>query len=124
MPKRTVRDNTKSLVGSPSRGKPKQINDLLANTAVLRGAVAGFARRQSDWESFFETRFPADLRQAISHYVERDGTLTVFARSAAWSARVRFALAECWPEVGAHRPTVKRYVVRVQPAAASTGART
>lgn len=91
---------------------------------MLRGAVAGFERRQDDWETFFESRLPAPLRRAISHYVERDGTLTIFVSSAAWSARLRFALAECGSALSAYRPSVKRYAVRVQPAAANTGART
>lgn len=124
MPKRTVRDNTKRSTPTAPRGKPKRINELLAKTGVMRSAVAGFERRQGDWEAFFESRLPAQLRRAISHYVERDGTLTIFVSSAAWSARLRFALAECGSALSAYRPSIKRYAVRVQPAAANTGART
>lgn len=120
MPKRTVRDNPK-----PFRpGKPKPINDLLAKSALLGGAVRRFEARQTGWEGFFAGRLSPELAREISHYVERDGTLTVFASSAAWSARLRFVLAEHWPAIVAHSPTLKRWVVRVQPAAASTGART
>ena len=45
------------------------------------------------------------------------------AECAAWSARLRFAIAEHWPAAQQAAPGLKRWSVRVQPAAASTGAR-
>jgi hypothetical protein len=41
--------------------------------------------------------------------------LVVFATSAAWSARVRFALAECEPDLRRDHPAIGRISVRVLP---------
>lgn len=120
MPKRTVRDNPKR----PRPGNPKPINDLLSKTGLVGRAVQRFSASQSGWEGFFESRLSPELAREISHYVERDGTLTVFVSSAAWSARLRFVLAEHWPAIVENAPTLTRWAVRVQPAAARTGART
>jgi hypothetical protein len=66
----------------------------------------------------------ADLAAQITQIVEREGALTVYAGSAAWSARLRFAMAEHWEAARAASPGIERWSVRVQPVAASTGART
>ena len=61
----------------------------------------------------------------ITGIVEQEGRLSVFASSPAWSARLRFAMAELWPEVSATHAALQTWVVKVQPKAAETwGART
>jgi hypothetical protein len=116
-------------VKSPdSRGQktfqPSKIKDLLDKSGLTGRAIGQFVARQQSWEAFFATRLPASLTKEISHFVEKDGVLTVYVSSAAWSARLKFALAECWPAVLAERPSLQRSVVKIQPVAASTGART
>lgn len=81
--------------------------------------------REAFWRGFLAERLEAPLVARITQIVEREGALTVYAESAAWSARLRFALAEHWPSAQAASPDLVRWAVRVQPAAAaSTGART
>lgn len=75
------------------------------------------------WREFLAQRLPAELAAQVTQVVERDGALSVYAASAAWSARLRFAIAEHWPAARQAAPGLKRWSVRVQPAAASTGAR-
>jgi predicted nucleic acid-binding Zn ribbon protein len=104
--------------------QPSKIKDLLDKSGLTGRAIGQFVAKQQSWEAFFAPRLPAALASEISHFVEKDGVLTVYVSSAAWSARLKFALAECWPAVIAEQPTLQRWVVKIQPVAASTGART
>jgi len=128
MPKPPARHNPKSAKSADSRTQktfqPSKIKDLLDKSGLTGRAIGQFVERQQSWEAFFASRLPAPLAGEISHFVEKDGVLTVYVSSAAWSARLKFALAECWTAVVAERPTLQRWVVKVQPVAASTGART
>jgi hypothetical protein len=54
----------------------------------------------------------------------REGCLTLHAANAAWSARLRYALAEHWSAIVARDASLKKSLVRIQPAAASAGGRT
>jgi hypothetical protein len=47
--------------------------------------------------------------------VERDGTLVIFAESAAWSARLKYALHELEPVIRASQPDIQQVSVRVMP---------
>lgn len=127
MPKPPDRHNSKrtnSFRNGPSTGgKPKEISALLERTGLGR-QTREFVARQGDWADFFSTRLERPLFEAIGHYVEKDGTLTVFVDSAAWAARLRFALPPIWDDAQAFRPGVVRWAVKIQPAAARTGART
>jgi hypothetical protein len=51
----------------------------------------------------------------LSGVVEREGTLVLFAESAAWSARLRYAMQEIDATVRAAHPTVAQIKVRVLP---------
>jgi len=109
------------LPGRP--GKPREIKDLLSRSGLAQAAKK-FEGQQRDWRDFFAEKLEPALLEAIVHYVERDGTLTLQASSAAWAARLRFALPTFSDQAKAFRPTVKKIVVKVQPVAAKTGART
>lgn len=128
MPKPPPRYNPRNVIAAgspPSRvKKPIGIKDLLGRSAPLQQAIARQADRGTFWRGFFAARLAPDLAGQITQIVERDGALSVYAASAAWSARLRFALAEHWPAAQQAAPGLKRWSVRVQPAAASTGAPT
>ena len=103
--------------------KPMGFKELLGRSAPLQQAIARQTDRGVFWREFLAERLPADLAAQVTQVVERDGALSVYAASAAWSARLRFAMAEHWPAAQQAAPGLKRWSVRVQPAAASTGAR-
>jgi hypothetical protein len=127
MPKPPTRNNLPK-VPRPSESssrlkKPIGISDLLGRSGVLQQAIARQTDRGVFWREFFTARLPSELAGQVTHVVERDGALSIYAASAAWSARLRFAVAEHWPAAQEAAPGLKRWSVRVQPAAASTGAR-
>lgn len=127
MPKPPARNNPNASdtvrTASGRAKKPIGIKELLGRSAPLQRAIARQADRGVFWREFLAERLTAELAAQVTQVVERDGALTVYAASAAWSARLRFALAEHWPAALQAAPDLKRWSVRVQPAAASTGAR-
>ena len=128
MPKAPRRHNPK-LRKSPENGsirssQPSKINDLLSKSLIGGAAVRAFEDRQQDWSGFFARHLAPEQLAAVSNFVERDGTLTILVRSAEWAARLRYALPAIWSAAQEFRPEIARWTVKVQPAAASTGART
>ena len=133
MPKPPSRNNPPKVRNAPrSRagraairpGKPSSIKDLLAKSGLGDGAMAAGTEARQRWRDALLGHLPAELGPQLGTVSESEGRLAVSAKSAAWSARLRYALAECWPALRAEHPQLKDYVVRIQPAAASTGART
>jgi hypothetical protein len=51
----------------------------------------------------------------VTGVVEREQTLTVFAESAAWSARLRFAIADLETQIRERNPHIEKLVVKVMP---------
>lgn len=97
--------------------KPRSAKDLLHQaTPGLRRVTEHVAQQQS-WQEWLETRLPAELAVKLSGVVEREGTLTLFAESAAWSARMRFAAQELDEQIRAAAPRIDRIRVRVLPRA-------
>ena len=128
MPKAPRRHNPKTVKltrNGPMRpGQPNKINDLLAKSLIGGASVRRFEDRQEDWSGFFATHLSPEQLAAVSHFVERDGTLSILVRSAEWAARLRYSLPPLWSAAREFRPGLVRWVVKIQPAAASTGART
>jgi len=91
------------------------VKDLLARAVPVLTQVTEAASRGNYWRNWLAQHLTAELGQHVCGAAERDGALVVFADSAAWSARLRFALAELEPlilEAGAALHGVR---VRVLP---------
>ena len=73
------------------------------------------AARQNFWNEWLAARVPAELQVRICGVSDRDGTLTVFAKSPAWSARLRYAILELEGDMRAADPTLRSIEVRVRP---------
>ncbi|HEV8018459.1 MAG TPA: DciA family protein [Steroidobacteraceae bacterium] len=71
--------------------------------------------RQRFWRGWLTERLPAEIGAKISGVAEREGTLVIFAESAVWSARLRFALRELESQIYAADSRVHAVVVRVLP---------
>jgi hypothetical protein len=71
--------------------------------------------RANFWNEWLSERLPPEIRTRISGVVESDGTLTVFAESAAWSARLRFIVLELEPQIRAAAGGLSAVRVRVRP---------
>ena len=92
----------------------RSIKHLLARTPVL-SPIADLGARQAFWLSWLRARLPAQLAGQVTGAVQRGGLLTVFAESAAWSARLRYALQELEGALREADPNIKRVAVKVLP---------
>jgi predicted nucleic acid-binding Zn ribbon protein len=79
------------------------------------GRVAEQRQSQSDWRRWLGSKLPAGLDARVSGVVERDGILVIFAESAAWSARLRFAIADLDVEIRRENPALRSVAVKVMP---------
>lgn len=101
-----------SRAANPGR-KPFIVKDLLAKSGLLSKASAQLVDSNQQWRDFFQKRLPEGMAAQIDTLVEDAGILTVFASSAAWSARLKYALLELEPEMQRQAPRLKRCVVKV-----------
>ena len=100
---------------SPVSLKADSVKELLARRAPALTQITQQAARQNFWNHWLSIHLPAELRPRISGVTERDGTLVIFAETAAWSARLRFAVLELEPDMRAATPQLSRIQVRVLP---------
>ena len=84
-----------------------------------QGWLLGLQRElgaQRQWLEWLSGALPAELRGQLVQALQRGPELTVLAASAAWSARMRFALAELEPRIRERQPDIVKVRVRVAPA--------
>ena len=91
------------------------VKDLLARRVPSLNRVTAQAARQNFWSCWLSERLPPEMHPRISGITERDGTLTIFAETAAWSARLRYAVLELEHEIRAAAPALTAVRVRVLP---------
>lgn len=97
--------------------KTHSVKELLGRLTPTLTRVSDQANRQSFWGRWLSERLPAALCQRLSGIVEREGTLVIFAESAAWSARLRYAVQDLEAQIRSAQPDIQQVVVRVLPKA-------
>jgi hypothetical protein len=103
--------------------KTLQINDLLSKRPLLARLAAAIPAQQS-WVEWLRASVPAELAAHIVNVVPKGGAgagssreLVVFADSAAWGVRLRYALAAIEADIRTRDAAVDRCRVRVAPGA-------
>ena len=124
MPKQVKRNNPGGTrMGDRSVRKsrtPESVKALLSRSShSALGRVADQRRTQADWREWLKNRLPHDISAHVTGAVERDGTLTIFADSSAWSARLRFCIAEFDAAIREANPAIRRVTFKVMPKSAS-----
>ncbi|HEU4624264.1 MAG TPA: DciA family protein [Steroidobacteraceae bacterium] len=79
------------------------------------GRVAEQRQSQSNWRTFLSSKLPAALATRVTGAVENAENLVIFAESAAWSARLRYAIAELDADIRRANPAIRSVSVRVLP---------
>jgi len=88
---------------------------LLSGRAPALMLVTTQAARASFWNEWLTAHLPAEIGPRVSGVVEREGTLVIFAESAAWSARLRYIVQDLEQEILAASSGLERVMVRVRP---------
>ena len=121
MPKKMTR-NKRGNVPMRSRtglntAKVHSVKELLARRTPVLMHVTAQSARQDFWRCWLSERLPPPLRARLSGISEQAGKLVVFAETAAWSARLRYAVLELEEEMRAADPALLEVKVRVLPRA-------
>jgi len=123
MPKkmsRNKRNKSRLRAGVTLRtAPPHSVKELLARRMPLLKRVTAQAARERFWQEWLNGHIPEPLQARVCAIVERGGTLTIFAESPVWSARLRYAIVELESEIRATEPTLTAVKVRVLPRAAA-----
>jgi hypothetical protein len=112
---RSPRSPARHGVSGSGSHSPHSVKDLLARSIPVLSQAADQSARQAFWRPWLETHLPPGLAARISAITERDATLVVFADSAAWSARLRYALQELQSQIREAQPDISEITVRVMP---------
>ena len=120
MPKMTRRNKRagsriRSINGSRLSNQTDSVKDLLSKLTPGLKRVSDQAARQHFWRDWLEVHLPLEMRQKLTGVVAREGTLVIFAESAAWCARLRFAVLEMESQIRAADPDITEINVRVLP---------
>jgi predicted nucleic acid-binding Zn ribbon protein len=120
MPKKVKRNNpARSRLGGSSVAisrSTESVKSLLSRAShSALGRLTEPRQSQNDWRGWFGSRLPAGLGERVRAVVERDGNLVIFGESAAWSARLRFAVADLEPQIRAENSSILTVVVKVMP---------
>jgi hypothetical protein len=117
MTRRNKRDGSRirSINGSRLSNQTDSVKDLLSKLTPTLKRVSDQAARQHFWRDWLDAHLPVEMRQKLTGVVAREGTLVIFAESAAWCARLRFAVLEMESQIRAADPHITEINVRVLP---------
>jgi hypothetical protein len=115
MPNKINRDKRDKHPVRRRKRRIDSVKDLLQGPGVALQRLKEQQARQALWRGWLDEHLPEEARARVCGVVERAGTLVIFASSAAWSARVRFAVAEIEEEIKRAHPTIGKIAVRVLP---------
>ena len=94
----------------------ESVKTLLGRSShAALGRVAGQRQSQSDWRIWLSSKLPAALATRITGITENAENLVIFAESSAWSARLRYAIAELDGEIRNANSAIRNVTVRVMP---------
>jgi len=119
MPKNISRNKRgRSAVRTAAGPRPPRLHsvkELLRRSAPGLRRITDQAAREGFWSGWLCHHLPTEIGARICGVVERDATLVIFAASAAWCARLRYAVQELEPQIRATAPQLTAITVRVQP---------
>jgi hypothetical protein len=120
MPNNPTRHKLRRSQKRPKNAVPSKVGHSVK--ALLQGArsstiarISAQKRSQEAWRAWLDAHLPEAVRGTVRGVVEQDGQLAVFTESAAWSARLRFALGELEEQIHKERPEISKVVVKVRP---------
>jgi hypothetical protein len=119
MPKKARQNNqiaSRTPAGSRDRATRHitGIGELLARQPLMRARAAQTAEQQPFFE-WLRGSLPSELAIHVVGLEKRSRDLVLSVDGAAWSARIRYALAALQSEIQQRHPDIERVQVRVRP---------
>ena len=99
--------------GLHNAATPRSINELLTNRSALQRISTRIPLQQA-WADWLRAAVGSQLAGHIVNALPKSAELVVFADSAAWGTRLRYALAAMQPAITARDATIVRTTIRVQ----------
>jgi hypothetical protein len=98
-----------------SRNSLDSVKDLLQRATPVLAGLQREALRQRDWLQWVRRELPEDLADHVTGVAEQAGELVIFADSAVWGVRLRFAAPQLLAAIGAAQMKIAGVRVRVVP---------
>ena len=93
------------------------VKELLTRRAPGLMRITAQSARQNFWSGWLSERLTPEIYAKVSGVSAHGETLVIFAETAAWSARLRYALLELEHQIRAADPALTAIKVRVLPRA-------
>jgi hypothetical protein len=104
-----------------SRNPLDSVKDLLQRSTPVLAGLQREALRQRDWLQWLQRELPTELAGHVTGVTEQSGELVIFAESAAWGVRLRYAAPQLLRAIGTHHKGIAGVKIRVVPRGAVKG---
>ncbi|HEY4340083.1 MAG TPA: DciA family protein [Steroidobacteraceae bacterium] len=91
------------------------VKDLLLRSTPVLAGLQREALRQHDWLQWVRRELPQELASHVTGVTEQAGELVIFAESAVWGVRLRYAAPQLLGVIGRQQTNVVGVRIRVAP---------
>ena len=91
------------------------VKELLQRSTPVLAGLQREALRQRDWLQWVKRELPEQLALHVTGVAEQSGELVIFAQSAAWGVRLRYAAPQLLQAMSHHGANIIGVKVRVAP---------
>lgn len=91
------------------------VKELLQRSTPVLAGLQREALRQRDWLQWVKRELPEELAVHVTGVTEQSGELVIFAESAAWGVRLRYAAPQLLNALGSQPANIVGVKVRVVP---------
>ncbi|HEX3837027.1 MAG TPA: DciA family protein [Steroidobacteraceae bacterium] len=95
------------------------VKDLLLRSTPALAGLQREALRQHDWLQWVQRELPHELASHVTGATEQAGELVIFAESAVWGVRLRYAAPQLLGVIGRQQATITGVRIRVVPRGAA-----
>ena len=100
---------------NPSRNSMDSVKDLLLRSTPVLAGLQREALRQHDWLQWVQRELPEELASHVTGVTEQAGQLVIFAESAVWGVRLRYAAPQLLGAIDLQRANISGVKIRVMP---------
>ncbi len=95
------------------------VKDLLQRSTPVLAGLQREALRQGDWLQWVQRQLPQELASRVTGVTEQAGDLVIFAESAVWGVRLRYAAPDLMTAMNAQQANIVGIRIRVVPRGAA-----